>query len=90
MDPEEGLGRSRDRGTVKIRWLASIRDPKAPTREEIEAGLDLGTVPDIGMVVDIGEPPAGWCPLLCECGRPCREFAGHRNPCDCGPWNESR
>jgi len=58
-------------------------DPKAPTREEFEAGLDLGAIPDIGTVVDIGEPPAGWCPLPCDCGQPCAEFVGHRPPCVC-------
>jgi hypothetical protein len=39
---------------------------------------------------DIGQPPSGWCPETCDCGRPCREFANHRGPCECGPWNEEK
>lgn len=59
-----------------FKWLASLRNPKAPTREEIDAGM---TVEPFQMD-DIGELPSGWCDGVCQCGEPCTELAGHR-PC---------
>jgi hypothetical protein len=68
---------------MKIWWLSHIRDPKAPTREEVETGtpIDLGALEGIG---DVGEPPIDWCDERCDCGDLCREFVRHRGPCDCG------
>ncbi len=68
-----------------------IRDPQAPTREEIHgpssvriADAEIDLSPWLTEETpDVGEPPSGWCPKDCDCGQPCAEFAGHQPPCMC-------
>jgi hypothetical protein len=80
-----------------IMWVPYIRDPQAPTQEEIHGPNSVqiaNSVPievDFGMCpwmideppADIGEPPSGWCSKTCHCGQPCGEFDQHNGSCGC-------
>lgn len=77
---------------MRITFVPNIRDPKAPTVDEInksgsvridEADFTMSPWLDDEPPGDIGEPPSGWCPKSCRCGEACGEFAGHRPPCAC-------